>query len=218
MNFNDVVNALTFLSPIILLIGITIGVKKYKVLDIIHKSIVCYFVVMLCVDTTGRIIWITTGNNLIVLPIYSLIEILLFLVFYYKCLFRSRHLSIIGLGIAGILYILWELLQYKSNAKEFQSYSKVVDNFIVITLVLAFFYEKINKFRESKWDNFKLNAVILAYFSINLIFFLPINFLINETSGLKFYFWLVNLIVTILFYIYLTTLIGKNIYSQKEKP
>ena len=210
MTIAEIVILLTLFSPSILAIGICIGFYFYKYLNTIHKSITWYLVLMLLVDITSRIMGYY-GNNLIVLLVYSLLELLLFVLFYYKFLFKARHRFIMGLSIVAILYIFWEILILrKIEAQQFQSYAKVTDNFVIITLALAFFHEKINIFKELKWDNFRLNAVILVFFSVNMLFFLPINFLINETSGLNHYFWLSNLVITILFYLFLITSIWKN--------
>jgi len=211
MAISEVMKLLTLFSPLILAIGLCIGFYFYKSLNTIHKSILFYLLLMLVIDLSGRILKFTYGNNLIILPIYSLLELGMFVYFYYKFLFKAKHRLILGLSIVVVLYILWEIVVLKvMEPRQFQSYAKVADNFVIITLALAFFHEKINIFKESKWDNFRLNAVILVFFSVNMLFFLPINFLINETSGLNHYFWLSNLVITILFYLFLITSIWKN--------
>jgi hypothetical protein len=216
MNFIEIVQDLTMLSPAILSTGIVVGLYKYKLLNDITKSIILYFIVMLALDITGRILE-DFGNNFIILHTYSFLELLLLLYFYFKFLFKARHNILLGLGIIGILYIIWEIVIFNQvKAKDFQPYSKTLDNFIVILLALAFLQEKITRFKESKWDNFQLNIVILIFFTLNLIFFLPFNFLVNESTGLKFYFWLGNLILTLSFYSYLTYSIWKNARIAKH--
>jgi hypothetical protein len=210
---------LTYASPAILVIGGGLGFINYNRLDNIHKSIVWYLLVMLGIDVAHRVLG-QKGNNLELLSFYCLTEILLFLYFYYKFLFMSRHSIILVLGVLAIGYIIWELFTYKEiEAKSFQSYAKVADNFIIIILVLGYFYENIERYKESKWDNFTLNIVILIFFSVTLIFFLPFNFIISGSSGLQFYFWLGILITTVMFYIYLTFSIWQNARSRKKiKP
>lgn len=211
MAISEVVKLLTLFSPAILAIGLCIGFYFYKSLNAIHKSILFYLLLMLVIDLSGRILKFTYGNNLIILPIYSFLELGMFVCFYYKFLFKAKHRLILGLSIVAVLYILWEIVVLKvMETRQFQSYAKVADNFVIITLALGFFYEKINIFKESKWDNFRLNATVLVFFSVNMLFFLPINFLINEKSGLNHYFWLSNLVITILFYLFLITSIWKN--------
>jgi len=216
MDFLKFYNLLNFVSPVILIVGLIFGFYTYRSLDVIHKSITVYLAVMLLVDITGRIFGHYRGNNLIVLLAYSLIELLLFLYFYYKFLFKIQHKVIIGLSVLAISYIFWEIYVFNPDAKKFQTYSKIVDNFMIIMLALAFFYEKISVFKESKWNNFKLNAVILVFFSINMLFFLPYNFIINAAIG--FWFWLGILISTSLFYLYLINSIWKNGRTRRLLP
>lgn len=214
MSFSEIVQLMGFMSPAILLVGLCIGFYYFKSLDRIHKAIMWYLLILLIVDITSRI-FAYSGNNLFVLLVYSLIEVVAFVYFYYKYIFKARHRLVLGLSIIGIFYIIWEIAAFEMDVKQFQTYSKVVDDFIIITLALSFFHEKINIFKESKWDNFKLNAVILVFFTLNMIFFLPFNFLVNERTGLKFYFWLGNLTITLSFYLFLIYFLWKNGRTQK---
>lgn len=221
MHFNEILQLLNFLSPTILFIGLCIGCFFYKNLDSVHKWMLFYLLAMILVDFSSRI-FRSDGNNLIILPAFSLIEVLLFIVLYKRYLLKKNHKILTFLALCGIVYIITEIFMNfiikDVVAKDFQPYAKVVDNFIVIISAFVFFYEKINIFKESKWDYFRLNAVIIVFFSLNMIFFLPFNFLINESSGLKFYFWLGNLIITVLFYSYLTHCIWKNGRTHKLLP
>lgn len=204
--------------PIILIIGILINLCFYKFITPMYKWIFYYLLIMLCVDVGARI-YGQFGSNLILLPIYSVIEVIIITIFYYKFLFEASHRLVKGLCFIASLYILWEIIILIGiETSQFQSYAKVADNFVVVTLTLAYFHEKIYIFKESKWDNFQFNTVVLVYFFLNMIFFLPINFLINESTGLKFYFWFGTNILTLLFYSYLTHSIWKNGRTRKLLP
>jgi hypothetical protein len=219
MTFKQFLEIVNFLSPSVLFLSLLVMLFYYKDLDRIHKSISIYMILMLCIDISGRILKFIYGTNLILLPIYSLLELIVISTFYYKHFYKVKHNSILVLCFLAAVYIIWEIIKLnKTAAQYFQSYAKVVDNFVIITLALTYFHEKIKVFKDSKWDNFKLNSVILVFFFINMIFFLPINFLINESSGLKFYFWLSNLIITVSFYLYLTHCIWKNGRTRRLLP
>jgi len=210
VNLKEILNILTLLSPATLIAGVIIGLINYRERNVVGRAITIYMLLMLLVDLASRIFEYYYKNNLIILVVYSLLELLLFTYFFYKYFFKARHRIVFVICVLSALYILWELFTFKRMAaKDFQSYAKVADNFTVITLVLAFYYERINRFRESKWDYFQLNAIILIFFSVTLIFFLPFNFIIN-ISGLQFYFWLGILLTTVLFYLYLTWYLWKN--------
>ena len=215
MVFSEFVRLLNFASPIVLFIGSVTGLYYFKSLNVIHKGIFWYLLGLLLVDLTSRVVG-ATGNNFIVLLVYSLLEMTLFTWFYFRFFFKAKHRLVMGLSCVAFFYILWEIMTFeRTDMKGFQSYAKVIDNFIVIILVFSFFHEKINIFKDSKWENFRLNVVILLFFSVNLVFFLPLNFLVNESAGMKFYFWLGIVITTVLFYLYLTLSIWKNGRTQK---
>ncbi|RZJ74098.1 MAG: hypothetical protein EOO45_09460 [Flavobacterium sp.] len=215
MTVHEIVDRLTYLSPAILAGGIWVGFLNFKKIDSVHKSITFYLLVMLCVDVASRILG-HLGNSILVLLVYSLIEVILIVYFYYKYLFRTKHLVVLALSILAGIYILWEIASFeKIEAKHFQSYAKVADNSIVILLALSFFYERLSMFKESKWDNFRLNAIVLVFFSVNLLFFLPFNLIINKSTGLQFFFWYGILLITILFYVYLSWSIWNN---SKKNP
>jgi hypothetical protein len=208
------------LNPIVLILSFIIGLYTYKRLNDLHKNVLYYLVLMLCVDILGRVLAAIYGANIIVLPLYSLVEMLFFLYFYNKYLFFKPSKIFIFLGIAGTLYIIAEITQYfileTLNLKQYQPYGKVVDNFVIILMTLTFFYQKIDSFNETRWDNFKLNMVVLIYFTINTLVFLPFNFLVNESSGVKFYFLTGNVFMTFFFYVYLTSLVWKNGTANKR--
>lgn len=219
MTFDEFAKALSFLSPATLLVGVIFGFFYNKYLSNVYKSITFYLLLMLCIEVLTKTLG-ALGNNLIVLPVFSLIELTFFLYLYNKHLLKKNNKFFIAIGLIGILYIFSEIILYfvlnNVKPKQFQPYSKVVDNFIVILMTLAFFHEKIKNYKEAKWNNFRLNSVILGFFTINLIIFLPFNFLVNESTGLKYYFWLINIVIIVLFYTYLTWSIWKNGRGRKQ--
>ncbi len=200
------------LSPVFLIIGVLSGCLLYKRLDAIHKGIAYYLLAMLFVDIVSRYLW-RYGNNQIILLVYSLIEVIGVSYFYYKLLLTKKYIVTFIINAVVIVYIVWELFSYLffgTDVQHFQPYAKVVDNFMIILLALSLLYEKMNSYKESRWDNFRLNIVVLIFFTLNTLIFLPFNFLVNEGTGIKFYFWTGNVILLLLFYGFLTWSIWKN--------
>ncbi|NDI98428.1 hypothetical protein GWA97_05020 [Flavobacterium sp. LaA7.5] len=214
MSFPEIAQELPKLSPALLLIGILVGLFLYKHLDKQHKTIFLYLLAMLIIDFASRYLMYRYENNQIILLVYSLTELVLFSYMYLRLLLRKYIKVLILLSLLGALYIIGEILLYfvfnTTDALSFQPYAKVADNFVVIILALTFLYEKMNEFKESKWDNFRLNIVILVFFTLNTLIFLPFNFLVNEKSGIKFYFWTGNIILLLLFYGFLISEIWRN--------
>jgi len=214
MTFNEVSSALAFSTGIGLIIGVAIGVFTYKKLDSLNKSLFWYLLLMLMVHLSTKIMNAIAVTSVMIFPVYSFIELSFFTYLYNKYLFNKPNKILIGLGCIGLIYIVAEFLQYfvfdTLNLKQFQPYCKIADNFIVIIMALVFYYQKMNSFNETKWTNFKLNTAVLIYFTINTIIYIPFNFIINETIGVRLYIWTVNIVIILLFYSYLTILIWKN--------
>ena len=213
MQVIEIAKFLNILSPVTLTVSLVMGVILYSKIDKLHKDLMLYMFLMLSIEICSRILGLW-GNNLIILPLYSFIELSFFVYFYNKYLFTKPNKILIGLGVAGAIYIIAEILLYfvfnTLNVKQFQPYAKVLDNFIIVLLALFFFKEKAINFKESGWGNFRLNTVLLLFFTLTTIIFLPFNFLINAASEVKFYFWMFNVIMLVMFYIFLAVEVWKN--------
>ena len=220
MTFFEFARILAKISPVLLSSGIIMAIIYYKKLDVFHKGIFFYLVLMLLVDFLSRYFgYISTkSNNLIILIVYSLVEVVAISYFYSKFLLNNMPKSLMLACFISVLYIIYELIYYtffNTNVKSFQPYAKVADNFVVILLSLSFLQEKISDFKERQWNNFSFNIVVLVFFTLNTLIFLPINFLVNEGSGIKFYFWIGNSVLLLLFYSYLIGKIWNN--GRKNK-
>lgn len=218
MTVKEFSGIVSFIIPGVLIFGTISGLYNYKKIDGMHKSIAFYLLLMLIMEITSRILG-RFGNNFIILPIISLLELSFFIFFYNNYLLKRKKIFT-WLGSLGLIYIIGETVFYfvlnDVTAKQFQPYSKVVDNFLIIVMALAFFLEKIDGYREINWDNFRLNTILLVFFTINMLVFLPFNFLVNETTGLKFYFWSINIVILIILDVYLTYSIWKNAHKHKS--
>ncbi|KAF2519586.1 hypothetical protein E0W68_04375 [Flavobacterium salilacus subsp. salilacus] len=214
MKFIEILQYLPKFYPIFLTTGLIIGIVSYRYIDRLHKTIFFYLLAMLIVDIVSRLLKYFYFNNQIMLLVYSLIELFVFVLLYRNYLFSKKNKILIFTGYLGTIYIIGEIVYYfiinDTKPEQFQPYAKVVDNFIIILLALTFLYEKMNSFKESRWDNFRLNIVVLVFFTLNTLIFLPFNFLVNEASGIKFYFWACNLILVVIFYGFLISEIWRN--------
>jgi hypothetical protein len=143
----------------------------------------------------------------------SLIEIFTFSLYYFNTIkVKSFVLILTSIGIA---YPLIEIVLINTNnVVSFQSYSKVLVAFLII--IITFYYLMYQIKREQKVTNQNLSFIIIAYFSLELIFLLPLNFLINYDSPFVLYIWFFRLSVNIFFYSYLIRFIWRNGKVQKQ--
>lgn len=213
MTFLEILSLFTNLSPIILTIGIFLGIFCYKKVDTLRKILIFYLCVMLLLDLTARYLGEVYGNNLVLIPIYGFSDLTMFSIFYYFLGIKNNKkikLFLILILILSAAFTFSEVMKvYNLPSSEFESYSKVISTLVIVFLSLGFFLEKIYMKKNISSDMFMLNSGILLFYSLNLIIFLPIDFLING-SELKFYFWLVNLVITLTFHTFLITSIWKN--------
>ncbi|MES2485530.1 MAG: hypothetical protein V4581_06225 [Bacteroidota bacterium] len=158
------------------------------------------------------------GNNLMLMHIYSFTELAFMLYFFKKYLLKKRHLGLTILGFASLAYIVAELFMIfvfeGLNVKQYQPYAKVVDNFVSILFIFAFLQETMSHYKEKQWDNLRLAMVFLAFFTLNTLFFLPFNFMVNAAGNVKFYFWTGHVILILCYYLYLTIEIWRNGRTQ----
>lgn len=206
---------LTYSSPLILILGGVLGLFYFKFLNRIDRIILLYLIISLSFDFLSRTMGNVNNNNLILWPLLSLTELLIFFKLYLN-LIRQKNLVWI-LTSVGVLYIVTEIIYVDSyNIRTFQPYSKVVASFLIVLFVLINLFEHLKNEIEISKRNQYLNSVLLSYFALNIVLLLPINFLINVDSTVTIYIWTAYLIATILFYSCLSFLICKNGKNQKR--
>jgi hypothetical protein len=216
MTFSHVLSLFTTIVPLLLVVGIVVGIYYYCFLPLKYRYLLAYFGICLLIDVLSRVAGKLFENNLVLLIVFSLLELLFFYVFFRVCYFRRNVLKHTILVIAGCLYMMTEIfLLDKIAASAFQSYSKTLSSFLILVMVIDYLFDSL-RHKGNVAESIPELAAFIIYFSINLIFFLPINFLINVSSELKFYFWCINLVVTILFYLFLVREIWKNGSTQKQ--
>lgn len=216
MTFFRALSVATLLIPILLLLGIVMGIFYYAVLKMKYRLLLFYLAGCLVTDILCRVAGELYRNNLMFIILFSLFELVFFSIFYQINFFKRKVPLYSMATVTGAVFVVYELYSLKNfNPVEFQTYSKISCLFIIIIMAIHYFFEKINK-NQLKDADMRLNAVCIIYFSITLILFLPVNFLINVDSSVKFYFWLINLITTMLFYLFLIQEIWKNGSTQKQ--
>lgn len=217
MSFFRILSISTAIVPVILFFGIIKGIQYYRYLKTGHKLLVLYLIGCFLADISSRVIGEFYRNNLICMVAFSLFELLFFVYYYQVCFFKRKVWRYIIIALIGTGYIGHEIFTLINVTPEyFQTYSKTCTAFLIIIMGIDYFVEKIKQEKIDMPNKMRLNSIFIFYFSLNLILFLPINFLINVSSSVKFYFWLINLIVTLVFYILLTKIIWKNGLTQKQ--
>lgn len=211
VNLYYIANIITYLSPIILLIGSIMGItftlqKKYNVI-----VLTIYFIAHLFIDSISRICSILYGSNLIFINLYALCNLII--LYFFINSFNSQKSKISSLIFYFLIaFNLYELLTL--NFKQFelyQSYSNTINSIFLLILIVLQFQKNIN----INSIHTKIRILLLSYFSINSLLNLPLNLLINYTDDSIFLIWLFNMINTIVLYCFLIYYLWKCGKIQK---
>lgn len=214
MEFLKLWSLITIVSPIILLTGVVIGVKNFTQLSNSYKVIVCYLGIALIVDLLFRYLGLYSHfkYNLFIIPIFGLLELAVFSTLYYRYILKSKSVPLFLLIILMHLLIIGEIVFVNKlfHQKSFQSFGKVIADSSIIFFCLLYYWQVFKGKIAIHSDISFLNATVIVYYSINVIIFLCVNFLVNENVRIVTAFWIINLISVTLFYIILIYLIWQD--------
>lgn len=219
MDQNQIWTYVSLLSPIILLMGIFIGLYNFKHLSASLRFLFYYLVLCLAVDLLFRYFgyYSRFKYNLFIVPIYGFFELAIFSKLYYSHILRSRSNIFIAFIVLALLCVSSELLFINKllHQKSFQSFGKVIADATIVSYCILYYWKIFNGSISIVKEYRYLNVAVLIYFSINLVLFLPINFLVNASMSIVFLFWVLNLVSLILFYLVLIYLIWQNGKTRK---
>jgi hypothetical protein len=217
MEVLEIAEYISLATPYILLCCIIIVIIQYNKIQSNFKVLFYYLVLSLMANLVMELFGYYFNNNLILIPLFGLFELALFTVLYTRYMNLGKlGISVLTIGLLGCGYIIYECLTVNIyDLGEFQSYARAISAFIIVVFSMIYFFDKLSKGTELSDSALKLNTIILVFFSLNLIFLLPMNFLIGKNSyDLKFYFWLAYMSIILLFYIFITISIWKNGKTQ----
>ena len=215
MDINALLDLLIYAIPIFLAVGILGGIYYFRTLDKVHLSLLIYLVVCLLVDLVSRVYAKKYGNNLVFIPISGFFELGAASLCYHYLLARKRFLWPV-VALAAVFMVQEAMRINVNNVADFQTYSRVISSFLITVMSIVCFFEWISNEKGMAGNTLLLNSSILIYYAFNLVCFLPVNFLINVDSDIKFSFWFANLLITLIFYAFLNILIWKHGKSRKQ--
>jgi len=207
------------LSPITLMVGLIVGLLYFRYINKGYRILVVYLAGALIMDLLYRYFgyYSHLEYNLFLIPLWGFFELVVFSVLYYKYIFKSGSNILLVFIVMMLLLIASEFFSVSQlfKIKTFQSIGKVIADVAIIWFCFLYYWDVFRGEIAVKSKYGLLNAGILVYYSINLILFLPINFLVNEKLNLVIFFWVVNLISMLLFYFLLIYLIWQDGKTRK---
>jgi hypothetical protein len=202
--YNEIMMALSFLSPIALLMGILGAILQRKKLKRVHWFIFTFLFVSLLFDIASRFImsWFELESNLSVFSLYVFVEYL-FLGILYNRFFPTKNskLLLYSTFVGGgfiVLIILSNLAPIIPT--HYQLYEGLVANLFSLFFGLFFIYKLLVNDLQISYQIKTLNNIVIMYSGIQFFMALTINFMVNMEVELVTTFWLIRLSVIILFY------------------
>lgn len=214
MNLMHFLSLLSPISPILLLLGIIIGIFYYRNLSKEFRVIFAFLVMSLFIDFLARYFGFYSHlkYNLFLYPIYGFLELIFFSTLYYKYILHSKSIRLLLFIIFMLLLIVIEFVFVSKlfDGKSFQSFGRVISDSTIISLAMIYYLKLVQGKVVMRSDINILNATVIIYYSISLIHDLFINFLVNASIQIIALFWAVNFISLIAFYLILIYLIWQD--------
>ncbi|MFT6924359.1 MAG: hypothetical protein ACJA1C_003381 [Crocinitomicaceae bacterium] len=206
--------ALTYITPLILIIGIIGGIVTFNRMEKKYRLLLLYLIVALVFDISGRLFGYFFKYNLFLIPLYGFAELIVFC--YIFTIKRAYFLAVVT--IASLL-VGYEIISIDPlDTSGFNSYSKVFSNFSILLMAFLSYYRVLEQEKMIEKKILIFNSLTFIYFALSLILYIPLNFLISKDSDLPFYFWNLNLIITSSFYAYISYLIWNSGKHLKQSP
>lgn len=204
----------SFASPIVLLMGIIVGLLNFSRLVAIYRIVVVYLAICFVTDLLTRYLgaYSHMKYNLFMIPIFGFLELVVFSTLYYKHILRIKSKYLLLFIVTMLLLILSEIAFAPRlfNRETFHSYGKVIADVSVLFFCLLYYVQVFKGHIPVNSESSVLNSVVFVYYSVNLLIFLAVNFLVNAKLTYVVFFWVVNLISMVLFYLILIYLIWRN--------
>ena len=204
------IELLISLTTIASFAGVCIGAMLYKKLNYVGRYLFLYLIAAFITDLTSRYLHTVFNNTLILVPLFGFIELLIFSIIYRHMVFKNNYLF---KPIITIFLILILVDIFTSNAftpKEFQSYGRILDSIVIIFFSLFFYWKMLNNESNQNRNLLRLNTAIFLFFLFNCLWFVVTNFIVNIPYKTTLFLWYAILILTPLFYSFLTFYLWKN--------
>lgn len=193
----------TWLVPLLLSLMCYSIAKYYKVLKPYQKVIYIFLLISLSVDLLSRFWSFAFAQNLEFISIFAIIEVIIFYIFYYKILSSTNHLLGNILTIFALAYLCLDMLLFQTNRlTDYQTYTRSVSSLYIVVSSLLYYKKIYSEYTRDK-ELLQLNGILLLYYSLNFILYLPINYIINVSVAINISLWIFKIILLLIFYLYL---------------
>jgi hypothetical protein len=222
MTIAGFMRAITILAPVAASVGVLVGLSKLKRLSTPCHLLFIYLVFCLTTELLSRYLGLVSHakNNLFMFPVFALGEFIIFSLLYLKYLMDLKKFVLYIVLTVGCLLILTDIF-FLSNVldiKHFNCLAAVVSNLTIMVICLLYIFKGLEnkgiRDREFIW----FTPYITGYFSLTLLIFLSMNFLVNERLTIVIYFWVGNLMLNVSFYLLIAYFLWKHGRTPELSP
>jgi len=190
---------LSVIVPASILLPIIAGVWRYRQLPGSARLILAYLVVAGIVDVAATLLADRRINNMPLLHMYTVVEFIMILTFYYHLLTGKIKIAIRWMMplflLLCIVYALFIGTIYKYNVLP-----RSLEGFIIGGLAMIFFFRQLNVNIQYPETVLWINAGLLLYFSGSFLLFLFSEVLINNRAVSRLA-WVLHATLVLLMYI-----------------
>ncbi len=177
------------------------------------KTIFWYLTLAICTNLLSFILWKMKTNNLPVLHVYTVLEYLVLLRFYYLILkgFMPDKLFLL-LAVVFPLFSIADSI-FIENIRSFNTYSRSVEALILIFLSVSWFVKTVSETETGVSTNRPLNYIaggLLIYFAGSVVFFSFMDLIEELTISFLMNVWSLHTLVLFIMYIFITLGLWKH--------
>jgi hypothetical protein len=207
-----VAKQLIYYSKFFALLPIIFLVWRYRLIKREMWAVGVYMLLAVCTQFMASLLGDYKINNLPLLHIYTPVEFLCIVWFYYRLLghcLPARYFWWLGLGFVCLSGLNSLFLQ---NIFTFNTYARSLEGLLTISLCLFWCYRTLLETRIQNLEDepaFWVNTGFLVYFSGGVLLFAFSNYILDINLRLNIYIWGFHALLSILLYIFISVGIWK---------
>lgn len=200
------------LGYVLLLFTFILYALRFSKENSAYKIFTIYLFVIICIQASAKILFLTGRNNLILSHAYFIGQFIMLSIFYFKLVKDQFQIKTIKIGF--VLVLLTLAIQYYLRPElffKFNLYEIFITSFLLIIYATFHFYNLLDEKREFYF----INMGILLYLFGSTILFLVGNLTTQFSSKVQMITWKLNAAFYV-FYLFFLLYEWKVSYFRKK--
>jgi hypothetical protein len=200
-------STLNFISALSVIFPLASGISRYKILGKEYYILLIFFFVSFLVELTATILNFQSVNNLWLGNIFSLAECFFWGIII-RAWFPPGKIRVLILIFLFLFFSVWCYSTFiQLGLFQFNNYMRAVESVVFIFLSCFLLFNVSLDTSEIIFKNpkFWFGSGLLIYFSLNLIVFGTVNFVLSNHTQLMIKTWVIHSITNIIANLLFTT-------------